>query len=364
MKILFLTNHLNVGGISSYLFNLATGLKAKDQLFVASSGGNTLPRLTALGVEHLRVPLNTKNEISWKIFISALICLKVIKDKKIDLIHSNSRTTQVLGCILSRFSPAAHISTCHGFFKKRFSRRMLPCWGDKVIAISQQVKEHLMRDFKVKENRITLVHNGIDVARFTCPDESAKLNKKSELGLKDDIVIGILARLSDVKGHKYLIEAMRQVLKVYPKAQLLIAGEGKMEEELRRQAQEIGGNVFFIPQALDTRDLLSAMDIFVMPSLNEGLGLSLMEAMSMGLAVIGSSVGGIKTLIRPGLNGVLVEPADPQAISQAIIDLISDKQKARHFGINARKYIENEFSLEKMVSNTREVYLRCLKRKG
>ncbi len=365
MKILFLANHLNIGGISSYLLNLSCGFKKEGyDITVASSGGDMLKKFSSLNVEHIRVPLNTKNEISWKIFASFCILSARLRREKFDIIHSNSRTTQVLGNFLSLFSGIVHVSTCHGFFKRRFSRMVMPCWGETVIAISQQVKDHLIGDFHVKPQRIALVHNGIDAVRFTPVDAAVKLKKKSELGLRNDIVVGILARLSDVKGHCYLIEAMRSVLSFCPGTQLLIAGEGKMEEELKRKAGEISRDILFIREALETRDILSAIDIFVMPSLNEGLGLSLMEAMSMELPVVGSAVGGIKTLIRDQVNGILVEPANPKEIAQAIISLINDKDKARTLGINGRKYIEEEFSLQKMVSNTKGVYLRCLKKES
>ena len=251
-----------------------------------------------------------------------------IKEKNIDIIHSNTRVTQVLSCIIEWLSGKPFVSTCHGFFKKRFFRKIFPCWGKKVIAISQQVKEHLLKDFAVKEKDIVVIHNGIDVDRFRNhkPENSAfggREQLKTDLGLGSGPVVGIIARLSDVKGHIYLIEAMKKVLKALPDAQLLIAGEGKMKDELVSLARHLGleGKVFFLPQVCDTVKVLSIMDVFVMPSLKEGLGLALMEAMACGLAVIGSDVGGIKSLIQHDYNGLLVEPEDTVALSSAILEI-------------------------------------------
>jgi glycosyltransferase involved in cell wall biosynthesis len=366
MKILFLVNHLNVGGITSYIFTLASGLKKEGHsVFIASSGGELLPKFNDLGIIYISIPIKTKNELSLKILLSAFKLSKVIKDNKIDILHSHSRTTQVLGSLLHKLTSAKHISTCHGFFKRRFSRKIFPCWGERIIAISEQVKEHLRDDFKVGLERISLINNGIAVDKFKPVSLSQKQEAKSRLGLRSSPVIGILARLSDVKGHKYLIEAMKIVLVDFPDAQLLIAGEGKMEKELKRLSESlsIGKSVFFVTERLDTRDILSAIDIFVMPSLKEGLGLALMEAMSSGLAVIGSAVGGIKTLIKDGENGLLVNPEDSPGIAKAIIDLLFDSNKASSLGANARKYIAAEFSEEKIVLKTEELYQECLRKK-
>jgi len=278
-------------------------------------------------------------------------------------VHSNSRTTQVLGNLLSRALAIPHVFTCHGFFKPKLSRLLFPYWGQAVIAISSEVKEHLIADLKLDAKNISVINNGIDTANFG--DFSARDNLRKNLGINDAPLVGIIARLSDVKGHIYLIRAMRQVVKTFPTARLLIIGEGKMKNTLVREAEVLGikDSVLFIPQAGNTREMLSAMDIFVMPSLQEGLGLALMEAMAQGLAVVGSAVGGIKTLIQDRVNGLLVAPADVAGLSAAIIELLKDYKLRQDLGIKARKFITENFSKERMVDYTEMVYKRCLEEK-
>jgi glycosyltransferase involved in cell wall biosynthesis len=363
MNILYLTNHLNIGGITSYVLTLATGLKKRGHnVYIASSGGALLSRFTAEGIIYIPIPIRTKQEVSLKILFSMFKLSGFIKQNNINLAHSNSRTTQVLACLLQRRLGIPHISTCHGFFKKKFFRKIFPCWGKKVIAISESVKEHLIKDFRVDEKNIVIIHNGIDIERFREPRTEDRGPRKKNLGLGDGPVVGIVARLSDVKGHIYLIEAMAQVLKNIPDAQLLIVGDGKMKQELLSLTLRLGieKSVFFIPSVLDTQEVLSLMDIFVMPSLKEGLGLALMEAMARGLAVIGSDIGGIRSLIKDGLNGLLVKPADAASLSNAILELLQDEDRAKSLGEAARVFIKENFSQEKMVLKTEEVYLECV----
>jgi glycosyltransferase involved in cell wall biosynthesis len=357
MNILLIANHLNVGGISSYLFTLATGLKQKGhQVYLASSGGELENKFNAAGITHFKVCLNTKKEVSPKIIFSFLKLRKEIKKFKIDLVHSNSRTTQVLGNLLSRYLALPHIFTCHGFFKPKLSRRLFPCWGENVIAISQEVKQHLISDFKLNAGKISVINNGIDTKNFG--DFSERSNLRQKLGIDDAVLVGIIARLSDVKGHIYLIQAMARVRDNFPTAKLLIIGEGKMKDGLIKKVDELGlrDNALFISEVKNTKDMLAAMDIFVMPSLQEGLGLALMEAMAQGLAVIGSAVGGIKSLIQDKVNGLLVAPADVPGLTEAIIKLLKDSSLRQGLGSNARKFIMDNFSKEKMVDHTEKVY--------
>ena len=276
MNILYLTNHLNVGGITSYVLTLASGIKQRGHnVFIASSGGRLVSRFIEEGIDYIRIPIKTKSEVSPKILLCLFKLRRFINEKNIDIIHSHTRVTQVLGCLIQGCFHKPHISTCHGFFKKRFSRMLFPCWGSKVIAISPSVKQHLAQDFKVKEKDIKVIYNGIDLNRFNnLASASHRLEIKKNLGLHDGPVIGIVARLSDVKGHIYLLQAMQMVLTHLPEAQLLIVGEGKMKDELLKLTSDLGikNRVFFMPEVQDTKEALSIMDLFVMPSLKEGLG--------------------------------------------------------------------------------------------
>jgi len=357
MNILFIANHLNTGGISSYLYTLGCALKERGHnVHIASGTPNPEEKFSRCGLICISAPLMTKSEVSPKIIFSFFKLRKEISKLKIDLIHSNSRTTQVAGNLLSRHLNIPHVFTCHGFFKPKLSRLLFPCWGSGVIAISREVKEHLVSDLKLDEKKICVINNGIDTGKFG--DFSRREVARGNLGAGDSLVAGIIARLSDVKGHIFLLRAMALIRENFPNAKLLIIGEGKTKNALLKEIDNLGikDNVLLIPEAKNTQEMLSAMDVFVMPSLQEGLGLSLMEAMAQGLAVVGSSVGGIKSLIRDNENGLLIEPADTGGLSQAIIKLFKDPQMRANLGRNARKYICENFSKEKMAEDTERFY--------
>lgn len=365
MNILILANHFNPGGISNYVINLAQGLKARGhKVIVGSSGGEWLERLDKAGIRHIGLPLRTKSIISPKLFLAYFALKGIIREENIEVIHSQTRVTSVLACWVSRESGTPFISTCHGFFRTSWERMIFPCWGRRVIAISEAVREHLIRDFRVSQEIIRLVHNGIDIEKEKGKRKKAKIELKREFGLKDGPVAGIIARLSEVKGHKYLIMAMKSVIKEIPDAQLLIVGEGKIQKDLEALADKLGieKNIRFIPAVSDISEPLSVMDVFVMPSLQEGLGLSIMEAMLSGVPVAASEVGGIPSLVKDGITGILVRPEDSDGLALAIIDLLKNKEKAAVMAVAAKELIVREFSLEKMVEQTERVYFECLNR--
>jgi len=362
MNILYLTNHLNIGGITSYVFSLSDGFKKKGfNIYVASSGGEWKDKFLEAGIKFIYVPMKTKKEISLNIVLSYLRLSSFIEKEKIDIVHSQTRTTQILGELLCRRRRAVHIYTCHGFYKRRILRRVFPCWGKKIIAISKSVKQHLIYDFKVKEEKIALIHHGIDLEKFKPISSEFRKNMRDKLNLQGGPFIGIIARLADVKGHLYLIDAMREVIKYFPQAKLIISGKGKMKDMLVRYTQESGmkENIIFISD-IEPYCVLATLDLFVLPSQYEGLGLSLMEAMAAGLPVVASDTGGIKDFVHDGLNGILVKPQDTEDLSIKILDALKNKERMKLLGENAKNYIKDNFSQEKMLNRTQQVYQECL----
>jgi glycosyltransferase involved in cell wall biosynthesis len=358
LKILLLTTHLNTGGIASYLKTLAQGLiPCGHQVWIASSGGDLQSVFQKMGANVVELNIRTKSEIHPKIYFAAGKLKEIISYEKMDVVHAHTRVTQVMGQLL-KSSSCRYVSTCHGFFKPKFIRNLFPCWGEKVIAISQPVYQHLVNDFHVPSQRIVLIENGIDLNAFKILARQERLAHRARYGLGAEPVLGIVARLSDVKGQDILILAMKKVTQVLPQVKLMIVGQGPMEEKLKAMVQEnrLENNIRFFPVINQTSEMLSCFDICVNPSRQEGLGLSVMEAQASGLPVIASRVGGIVSLIQDQETGVLVDPENAEALAHAIIKLVQDPALQERMGLKARTFVQSHFAADKMVQKTIQVY--------
>ena len=366
MKILFLTTHFNTGGITSYILTLGGALvKSGHEVWVASSGGDNVARLEAAGMRHVQIDIRTKSEVSFKVGLSYGPLDRLIRKEGIHIIHAQTRVTQVLGFFLSRARGVAMVTTCHGFFRPRWFRRMFPCWGVAVIAISKPVAHHLSADFGVAKDQIHWVANGIDLDRFVMTNDQMRreARQRMDMGATPLIgintpLIGIIARLSDVKGIDILIKAMPLVLKEVPSANLLIAGQGPEEAALKKLTQDLrlSAHVHFKSTAHQTQDLLCVFDVFVMPSLMEGLGLSVIEAQACGIPVVASRVGGLVDLIEDGQSGYLVPINDPAALASRIIEVLRNPRLSKIMTQQARLNIEQHFSAQRMVIETLKIY--------
>jgi glycosyltransferase involved in cell wall biosynthesis len=364
MRVLIVTSHLNFGGISSYSVFLARKLKEKGhEVFVASSGGDMTKELSKYKIEHFEIALNTKSELNPKIIFSSFKITSFIRKNKINIMHAQTRVAQVSCFLASLFTRVPYITTCHGFFKPKFTRKLFKFWGSKVIAISEAVRAHLVNDLKVSKNKITMIHNGVDIANFKRNyNNEEKSDIRKEFRLLNAPVVGIIARLSSVKGHEYLIRAAKLILEKQDNVQFLIIGDGPEENKLKNLTAElkISNNVIFHKSILDTAKPLAVMDVFVMPSLSEGLGLAILEAMASSLPIVASNVGGIYSLISEGENGYLVPPKNPEALEKAILNIISDKRLAQNMGRISQKICEESFSLGIFAKQVEEVYCQVL----
>ncbi|MFQ5952244.1 MAG: glycosyltransferase family 4 protein [Candidatus Omnitrophota bacterium] len=367
MNVLLLTTHLNSGGIGTYTVNLAKYLKrAGVGVVVSSSGGDLEEVLKQNSIQHISLDVKTKFEFGFKMWKALPSLMRIVKDNKIDLVHAQTRVTQVLGQLVDLSAAVPFVTTCHGFFEyRRLGRRLFPCWGRKVIAISKSVQRHLVEDFHLAGDRVAQVYTGIEIDRYSNLDAGAKdaeLGKR--IGLSENaLLVGTIARLSPVKGNKYLISAFERASARNTSMQLLIVGDGPEKDSLERQVRQAGisDKVFFTSgNDASLERYFSLMDIFCLASVKEGLGLSLIEAMAAGRACIASNIGGLTELIAQEKDGILVPSEDPEALSSAILRLTEDTGLRKKLGEAAREKALSGFSIESSAAKTIEVYKQVL----
>jgi glycosyltransferase involved in cell wall biosynthesis len=365
MRVLHVNTHMNIGGIGQYIVSLSKALKQKRvECFVASSGGELEAELIRLDIRHIGLEMDTKFEFGPKVFRSASQLERVIKNNKIDLVHAHTRVSQVASYLASRRAGIPYIATCHGYFNAKLSRRLFDTWGEKVVAISEAVRAHLEKDFNVNPHRIEVIYNGIDLKRFSNTYSTDQIARaKRSLGVQRGNLIGTMGRLSSVKGQKFLIEAMKEVVSKSKDTRCLIIGSGREEAALKDLAKSLGleARVIFTGAAyMDIPLYLACMDIFVLPSIEEGLGLALLEAMSLGRPCVASATGGIKDIVNDGVNGILTPVGDSVSIANAVLKILNDKDLAKNMSDSARDFVRGRFSIESMADNMIDLYGRVI----
>lgn len=366
MKILLITSHLKVGGIAVYTVTLANYLSRRGHsVFVASGGGEFKADLIPQ-VKYVEAALDTKSVLSRDVFSAFFKLRGLIRKEGIEVIHAQTRVAQWTAWLLSMVMRVPYTATWHGFYRPHLFRKLIPCWGDRTIAISKTVYNDLKDSFGRRESRIRLIFNGVDTEKFV-NDYSAEEKKaiKKRYGLKEGPVIGIISRLSPEKGHKYLIEAFKGIVERFPEVQLMIVGEGRLKDELKKMTSDmkLEDSVYFLENTLNTKELLAIMDVFTRPSIEEGFGLAVVEAMLMGLPIVSTDVGGFKSILNHGRVGLLVEPKDAVKLRDALSSILKDKQFAEKMGGVGEEYAKLNFSADRMVAEVEEVYREVINEK-
>jgi glycosyltransferase involved in cell wall biosynthesis len=234
---------------------------------------------------------------------------------------------------------------------------------DKVLVSSPRVWQDVRTWDRVPAAKLEIFPYGI---RLDGLDEGPDPTQvRAELGVAG-FVLGVVGRLEEQKGQRFLLAALPTLAREIPELAVLVVGAGRLEEDLRRQAEALGVGpvVHFLGTRRDLPRLFRAMDLFVQPSLWEGLPLTLLMAMGAGLPVVGTRVSGITEVIADGTNGRLVPPGDPQALAGAILELYRRPEQRRRMGQAARQTVERDHSQAAMLRRLEGIYLSIMEKKS
>jgi L-malate glycosyltransferase len=239
--------------------------------------------------------------------------------------------------------------------------------ADHIIVNAEAIKRDLLnRGYRTE--RLTVIPNGIDCERFLVPHTGQTVRR--ELNIPPDApVVGVLARLTRIKGHEYFIRAAALIAARVPQVRLLIVGDTNVNKEYRAELKQLTmklglqDRVIFTGFRLDVSELLPVLSVSVLPSLGlEGLSNSLLESMAAGLPVVATRVGGSPEIVEDGVCGLLVPPADAEALAGAICRLLEDKALANRLGQAARQRVLSCYSLDQAVATTERLYHELLRR--
>ena len=334
------------------MMTLATELQARSNkvTFLTFKG-------RGLG-EHVRTAGFQTNDVRVRLKIDPAAILKIarhIRREGIDIVHCHLSTSAINGALAARLAGVPSVSTVHGMSGKL---SFLP--STHLIAVSGEVRRHLVGQ-GIHESRISIVPNGIEV-----PDWSSdrRVQARKSLGIPLDVpVIGTTARLTELKGINHALYAVSQIREDMPNIRYVVFGDGQQREELQTIAQSLGitENVMWMGYRNDVQNLLPALDIFLFPSLREAMGISIVEAMAAKIPTIATTIGGIPEVVTSDV-GILVPPADPVAMSEAVISLLRDPAKRAELGSRAWERAQSEFSAQKMAARTLGVYAALLEK--
>jgi len=369
LRVLEMIDKPFLGGGQVHLLSLAKGLDKSlfEAMIAAPAGGPLQDAARAAGLRFLPIVIGKKIRGTTAREIAALL-----KTNEIDILHTHGGVAGLFGRWAGRRAriPVV-VHTLHGIHylhyrnpllkrlyvlqERHFSRRT-----DAVIFVSE-ADFRTGRKFRLApEDRSRLIRNGVDLSGMFKEQRTARRIERlrAALNLRPPVV-GAIARLHRQKGIEFLMGAAKEIHARHPEVRIVVVGGGPLEKSLRRKAEKLGlgRNFLLLGERGDAREILSLFDIFVLPSRWEGLPLALIEAAALGKAIIATDIDGVREVVRDGETGLLVPPADPARLAEAVVRLLEDRTLAAKLGARAKKEIPPLFTLAGMVEKTERLYL-------
>lgn len=359
MNIAYITESTGTSGGTEQLILLIKGLKNKGHniSLICQPKSEIINRLANTGIKIKTIKMRQDYDV-----LSAINLRKFLKDEKIELLHSHHSRAHAIGLLATLgLKNVKFVVTRQVVFNLRkniFSQLKYKSERiNKYIAISEAVKKKLL-NYGIDNAKIEVIYNSTDTIKFNPNVES---NVRKELGIPDNLfVCCLVSNYSYYKGHTFFLEAIPEITKNFPEAKFLIAGV--IINDLKDIARNlnIANNIFFLGFRRDIPQILKASNLLVCPSIEEGLGVAIIEAMAMELPVVATNVGGISELVQNKLSGILIESKNAKALSDAIIYMIKNPEDAKKMGKKGRELVVKNFSFETMISKHEKLYAELL----
>ncbi|WP_051688198.1 glycosyltransferase family 4 protein [Desulfofalx alkaliphila] len=364
------------GGMKNHLLDLVRHTDhSRYKIIVACPGGSEVEKeLKEDGVAVL--PIQLKGNLSPSSdLLAAMLLARYLKQYRVTILHTHSSKAALVSrtAALLCKTPIVLFTVHNSIFYADWSplkkktmatvEKILANGTDRIITVSEALRREIITREQIPEDKVVTVYNGIDIDRIQ--QKANKFHVCKQLGLPPmGKLVGVIARLAPQKGVTYFLQAAA-MLKEY-QVNFIVVGDGPLGQQLQAEAEQLGleGRVFFTGHRNDIARLLAALDVFVLPSVTEGLPLTILEALAARRPVVAAGVGGIPEVIQHDQTGILVEPKEPVALAAAIGELLNNPAKAKKLGEAGRRLVEKKFTVEKMAQNIMEIYNQVLLEKG
>ena len=365
-RILFVIDNLQFGGGERVFSQIINGLNSdRYRIFlVSSSDEQFIDEIHNPQVRHYAIDFSKRFNP-----VSVFKIAKIIKNERIEITHGQGVRAEFHARIAKRIAGSSfYVSTIAmpvegfdiGSIRKkayRFLDYFSEKYVDRFIVVSDTLRELLIQKRKIPANTVIRIFNGIELDSFIPDLEHSSFKDQQEIS-KDTFLIGAIGRLVWQKGFEYLIHAVGDIAEYNQNIKLLVVGEGPERHHLIRLVEQLNINecVIFIEFQRDVKRILSTIDVLVVPSLLEGFPMIILEAMAMSKPIIATQIDGITEQLVDGKSGILVPPEDADALKTAIQRLMENDRLRNRLGKNARNRVEKDFSIEKMIDETTNVY--------
>lgn len=358
--------HINAGevwsGIEQRIFSISRLLNS-DQFKIILAVSPSSPLCKKAG--SYNIPLLSLKIGKWK--FNPVVIWKLsrfLKTHKVDILHTHRSSDHWIGVLAVRLfglsGQCKIIRTRHNFTRIKnnwINNKLYKEWTDRIIAVAEVIKRQLIDENNIFKNKIITIHSSIDVKKFNDNFSGEAIRKEFSIA-SDTVVLGMIGRLREHKDYPNMFEALKIIIKRVRNIKLLIVGDGILESELKSMVQkmELSNYVIFAGKREDIPRILSEIDIFVLSSSVEGSPAVIKEALIMEKPVVSTNVGGIPEIIQDGVTGILVPPHNPEALANAILDVINNRHKFLEMARKGKQVIINEFSETRLAQLTAKVY--------
>ncbi len=371
ITILYVFAALPVGGAEQVLVTEVEGLdktRYTPLVCVLSEKGPIGEMIEKMGIPVIPLFRMKKNRFDYGIIRDLK---RVMVQEKVSIVHTHLYDGGKYGRLAARLAKVpVVIHTIHNIYVKRRSKHHLINWclsffTDRIIAVSGAVKESVVRYDHIRPEKIQVLYNGIDLSQGDLALDRDDV--RSSLGIKhQDVVIGVIARLEEQKGHQVLLEALSLIPDLPTNLKVLIVGDGKLRLSLEEETKKRGlsSRVVFLGTRKPIFPILKALDLFLLPSLWEGFSIALLEALAMGVPVIATKVGGAEEVITSGQQGLLIPPGEAHSLAAAIGEAWLHRDRFLRMAELGKEKVRQNFSKERHLTLLQDLYQEVLAEKG